>query len=445
MDMSGKELRNKIREYKNNIKLEKEKKENLKSEIKEKKKEIMRVRQEYYDKLSPEEKDKENIKSNEDILHKIFSFYKSINDYNRQKNSIEENLEQIKESNSRNIQKMHNKVNSIYQQISEKDTAIQKANRDFDKYTKSADLVFDIENYVINPGIEFTNAIAELVLGNQVHRKLRYLLKYTIKQNASIKEEIDQYKKVLSHLKKEKGIEEESDEEEEEEEEESEEHKSEKSNKEETEEKKNNNNHLGGDLEKIDERIEENYPSEIVDRTKTAQEKEESIKEEDKDNEAIEDTTGSIVLDSIGLTPRNLERFIESPRFIDKVASVTKVIKPIKLDLDIDDKCQLASVIKVRHVEKTKETIENLVAQIEASKATIEDLQKELNKLNKKNKEMNIKKSKLLENIEYTANKIEILIDQKKLIQDQANNVDTVQQSPISGNSTNKKIEEIVV
>ena len=58
---------------------------------------------------------------------------------------------------------------------------------------------------------------------------------------------------------------------------------------------------------------------------------------------------------------------------------------------------------------------------------------------------MNIKKSKLLENIEYTANKIEILIDQKKLIQDQANNVDTVQQSPISGNSTNKKIEEIVV
>ena len=47
MDMSGKELRNKIREYKNNIKLEKEKKENLKSEIKEKKKEIMRVRQEY--------------------------------------------------------------------------------------------------------------------------------------------------------------------------------------------------------------------------------------------------------------------------------------------------------------------------------------------------------------------------------------------------------------
>ena len=29
MDMSGKELRNKIREYKNNIKLEKEKKENL--------------------------------------------------------------------------------------------------------------------------------------------------------------------------------------------------------------------------------------------------------------------------------------------------------------------------------------------------------------------------------------------------------------------------------
>ena len=229
MDMSGKELRNKIREYKNNIKLEKEKKENLKSEIKEKKKEIMRVRQEYYDKLSPEEKDKENIKSNEDILHKIFSFYKSINDYNKQKNSIEENLEQIKESNSRNIQKMHNKVNSIYQQISEKDTAIQKANRDFDKYTKSADLVFDIENYVINPGIEFTNAIAELVLGNQVHRKLRYLLKYTIKQNASIKEEIDQYKKVLSHLKKEKGIEEESDEEEEEEEEESEEHKSEKS------------------------------------------------------------------------------------------------------------------------------------------------------------------------------------------------------------------------
>ena len=340
---------------------------------------------------------------------------------------------------------MHNKVNSIYQQISEKDTAIQKANRDFDKYTKSADLVFDIENYVINPGIEFTNAIAELVLGNQVHRKLRYLLKYTIKQNASIKEEIEQYKKVLSHLKKEKGIEEESDEEEEEEEEESEEHKSEKSNKEETEEKKNNNNHLEGDLEKIDERIEENYPSEIVDRTKTAQEKEESIKEEDKDNEAIEDTTGSIVLDSIGLTPRNLERFIESPRFIDKVASVTKVIQPIKLDLDIDDKCQLASVIKVRHVEKTKETIENLVAQIEASKATIEDLQKELNKLNKKNKEMNIKKSKLLENIEYTANKIEILIDQKKLIQDQANNVDTVQQSPISGNSTNKKIEEIVV
>ena len=445
MDMSGKELRNKIREYKNNIKLEKEKKEHLKSEIKEKKKEMMRVRQEYCDKLSPEEKDKENIKSNEDILHKIFSFYKSINDYNKQKNSIEENLEQIKESNSRNIQKMHNKVNSIYQQISEKDTAIQKANRDFDKYTKSADLVFDIENYVINPGIEFTNAIAELVLGNQVHRKLRYLLKYTIKQNASIKEEIDQYKKVLSHLKKEKGIEEESDEEEEEEEEESEEHKSEKSNKEETEEKKNNNNHLGGDLEKIDERIEENYPSEIVDRTKTAQEKEESIKEEDKDNEAIEDTTGSIVLDSIGLTPRNLERFIESPRFIDKVASVTKVIKPIKLDLDIDDKCQLASVIKVRHVEKTKETIENLVAQIEASKATIEDLQKELNKLNKKNKEMNIKKSKLLENIEYTANKIEILIDQKKLIQDQANNVDTVQQSPISGNSTNKKIEEIVV
>ena len=250
---------------------------------------------------------------------------------------------------------------------------------------------------------------------------------------------------MLSHIKKEKGIEEESDEEEEEEEEESEEHKSEKSNKEETEEKKNNNNHLGGDLEKIDERIEENYPSEIVDRTKTAQEKEESIKEEDKDNEAIEDTTGSIVLDSIGLTPRNLERFIESPRFIDKVASVTKVIKPIKLDLDIDDKCQLASVIKVRHVEKTKETIENLVAQIEASKATIEDLQKELNKLNKKNKEMNIKKSKLLENIEYAANKIEILIDQKKLIQDQANNVDTVQQSPISGNSTNKKIEEIVV
>ena len=127
------------------------------------------------------------------------------------------------------------------------------------------------------------------------------------------------------------------------------------------------------------------------------------------------------------------------------MASVTKVIQPIKLDLDIDDKCQLASVIKVRHVEKTKETIENLVAQIEASKATIEDLQKELNKLNKKNKEMNIKKSKLLENIEYTANKIEILIDQKKLIQDQANNVDTVQQSPISGNSTNKKIEEIIV
>ena len=72
-----------------------------------------------------------------------------------------------------------------------------------------------------------------------------------------------------------------------------------------------------------------------------------------------------------------------------------------------------------------------------------------------KNEEMLNKKKKLEENINYNSNKIEIIMDQIKLIQDQmkdkniiSKNLSTnnqepyAQHSPISINSTNKKSEE---
>ena len=460
MDMSSKQLKKKIEEYKQEIKLSKEQKKKLKNEIHSKKKNLTQIRTEFYDKLTPNEDDKVYINDNGETLQKIFQLYKSINTMNKQKNSIEFNLEGLKEENSVQIQKNHRLINNIHREINEKEIQIQKINRDIDKFIKNSNINFEIENYVVNPGMEFTNTLAELTLGAQVQKNLKYLLRYTKKQNSSIKEEIDQYKKALSKLKKQKGIEDKSEKEEEEEEEEEE---GEESNEEKDEEKKDNtkdnSNIKEGVLEKIEEeKNEENEASEDHNKEEKTNLPSENNEKEATNEEAKEETSiseGSIVLDSIGLTPRNLERFIESPRFIDKVVSTNKIIQPIKLEIDIDNQIPYASVIKIKHIEKPKETIETLNQQIEASNNTINDLRKELSQISHKNEEMLNKKKKLEENINYNSNKIEIIMDQIKLIQDQmkdkniiSKNLSTnnqepyAQYSPISINSTNKKSEE---
>ena len=61
-----------------------------------KKKNLTQIRTEFYDKLTPNEDDKVYINDNDETLQKIFQLYKSISTMNKQRNSIEFNLEGLK-------------------------------------------------------------------------------------------------------------------------------------------------------------------------------------------------------------------------------------------------------------------------------------------------------------------------------------------------------------
>lgn len=403
--MNNKALKKKVAELTTENKALKESLDKLKKDVKDKKEEVMVIREQFYNKQNPNEDEKKIIEQNKQKLEEIFEKFKNMILTNKKKNIITLNFDKISESSHFQYKEFATQINQMSQECKEKDALIVKTFKEIDKYTKSNDVKFDVENYIINPAMEFTNPISELSLASQVYKKFTRLHKKNEVQNQELLDEIEEYKNELNELKKVNGLQ--------------------------IEEEKDNN---------------DKPPIEFDQGTNR------SADDNDNDNEDSFDNT-SVVIDLSEIKVENLPELIESPRFADKVISNNKKIKPIKLDLDIEKEENPPTIIKLKHVDVKKVTVEMLVEQIEASLNTIEDLKQEINEIELKSKQMIKKKNKLTDNIKFTETKIEIVKDQMQMIQNQIEKLKQGNQgeemliddsyveevSHVSNKSTNKK------
>ena len=132
----------------------------------------------------------------------------------------------------------------------------------------------------------------------------------------------------------------------------------------------------------------------------------------------IEFDSDSIVLE---FTKRYLENFIESPRFIDKILTKENIpkIKPVKLKFESFQSDTLATPIRIKHIVKPKENLNDLNKELNDGNKKIKDLNKEIEDLNKMIKDSKNKINKVKESIEFADIKIQILKDQIKILNEE--------------------------
>jgi hypothetical protein len=302
-------------------------------------------------------------------------------------------IEKVQKIHDNKISKLLNEIKDLNNEIEKKDASIKKIYKEVNKQVVKCDI--EQENYIINPTKEFIVPISEMSLSKEVDNNLTKLLNYTMEQNKQIIHEIKQIEESKNN---------------------SDNKTNNKENNQSTVSQKPTNGKRSSILQEhpiktIKEANEEDEDEKTIYNDET--ERDEGDKNGD---DIIESNNSSIILDSSGITPRNLKHLINSPRFIDKVVSNTKLIKPITLTLINDDKYIPASILKVKKSSKKHNNINDLQQHINASDLTIIRLKEELNKLKQLNIELTNKKEKLSEDLEQAQTKIEILTDQNDLI-----------------------------
>lgn len=394
MLITNKKLKKKIKEFKAKLHPLKEESSKFKTNIQHKQEELSQIKTTFYSKYPEEDLNKESnqqmIDENSKLLNEVFALYKENIDKTKKKIIIEFNIDLIREKSQSEYKKLIEKINEYKANIRELDENITKSHKEIEKYIKSSEIEFDIENYIINPTLEYTNHVAESQLAKQVLRRLERLLKHSKKETEEITEEYAERKAEADEIK----------------------------------EKFHVNNHTNNSKSYDDTKM---TSKEILKKTEKALNEEDkdkpndngNIDDDDDDNEENEDNV-SIELDTSVLTKEHIQRFIESPRFIDKVVTQNSaLIKPLKLCLNVESPHEKATILKVIHIEREKISFDRINKEIEETAQNIIYLRSEYDSLLKKNKQLNKKQAKLNENIAFVNNKIEILNDQIEFIDEQ--------------------------
>ena len=396
--MTNDELNHEITSLNSEIKKLKEEFNNINKSLNEKKEQIFEIRDNFYKALlNPNENNNDalnKMNTNLNLLYNLYTTYEDTNKFNSDRNNMMFQIEKVQKIHDNKISKLLNEIKDLNNEIEKKDASIKKIYKEVNKQVVKCEI--EQENYIINPTKEFIVPISEMSLSKEVDNNLTKLLNYTIEQNKQIIHEIKQI-----------------------------------------EESKNNNNDNNKDNTKESgnnislkptngkrSSILQDNPIKTIKEANEEDEDEKTIYNDETERDEvdknvdniIESNNSSIILDSSGITPRNLKHLINSPRFIDKVVSTSKLIKPITLTLINDDKYIPASILKVKKSIKKHNNINDLQQHINASDSTIGRLKEELNKLKQLNIELTNKKEKLSEDIEQVQTKIEILTDQNDLI-----------------------------
>ena len=395
--MTNEELNHEITSLNSEIKKLKEEFNNINKSLNEKKEKIFEIRENFYKALlNPNENNNDvlnKMNTNLNLLYNLYTTYEDNNKFNSDRNNMMFQIEEVQKIHDNKISKLLNEIKDLNNEIEKKDANIKKIYKEVNKQVVKCDI--EQENYIINPTKEFIVPISEMSLSKEVDNNLTKLLNYTMEQNKQIIHEIKQI----------------------------EESKNNKDNKTNNKERNQSTISLKPTNGKRSSILQE-HPIKTIKEANEEDEDEKTIyndeterDEGDKNGDGIiESNNSSIILDSSGITPRNLKHLINSPRFIDKVVSNTKLIKPITLTLINDDKYIPASILKVKKSSKKHNNINDLQQHINASDLTIIRLKEELNKLKQLNIELTNKKEKLSEDLEQAQTKIEILTDQNDLI-----------------------------
>ena len=395
--MTNEELNHESTSLNSEIKKLKEEFNNINKSLNEKKEKIFEIRENFYKALlNPNENNNDvlnKMNTNLNLLYNLYTTYEDNNKFNSDRNNMMFQIEEVQKIHDNKISKLLNEIKDLNNEIEKKDANIKKIYKEVNKQVVKCDI--EQENYIINPTKEFIVPISEMSLSKEVDNNLTKLLNYTMEQNKQIIHEIKQI----------------------------EESKNNKDNKTNNKERNQSTISLKPTNGKRSSILQE-HPIKTIKEANEEDEDEKTIyndeterDEGDKNGDGIiESNNSSIILDSSGITPRNLKHLINSPRFIDKVVSNTKLIKPITLTLINDDKYIPASILKVKKSSKKHNNINDLQQHINASDLTIIRLKEELNKLKQLNIELTNKKEKLSEDLEQAQTKIEILTDQNDLI-----------------------------
>ena len=467
MQISIKEYKEIISEHKKEHNLIKEQRNKIKHNLKSKKQELTQCRNNFYQNFKHDEDENILLSNNLDILNKIYEQFKETNKLNKQKGSIDLRIEQLKGQNASTIQKLSNEIKNITLDIENQDKKISKLDKELHKMGKDDSFEYDYQNYIINPTYEYIIPISELSLSHQVQRRLQRLLNYNKKQNIELEKEIASYSKGDSHSNNKKEDAHKDNEENSEEDSEEDEGEDEESEDEEEEEEKNDNTNnnvqpvstnkdkenklnilkkksknyeKATHLEKIEEKKEEYEASTFEVSPFERLSKIHSIAPGSclpiKEEKECLSESSSIVIDSTGLSQKNLDNLLQSPRFVDKIISNNKRIKPIQLMLDSSLKSDnLASTLKIKHVNKNEEQIIMIEKQIQTSDLTIKELTEQLEIVRKLNAQITKKKNKIKDNLQYTENRINIISDQIDLVNRQIEELENEEDNNNTNNS----------
>ena len=394
--MTNEELNHEITSLNSEIKKLKEEFNNINKSLNEKKEKIFEIRENFYKALlNPNENNNDalnKMNTNLNLLYNLYTTYEDNNKFNSDRNNMMFQIEKVQKIHDNKISKLLNEIKDLNNEIEKKDASIKKIYKEVNKQVVKCDI--EQENYIINPTKEFIVPISEMSLSKEVDNNLTKLLNYTMEQNKQIIHEIKQIEDSKNN---------------------SDNKANNKENNQGTVSLKQTNGKRSSILQEHPIKTIKEVNEEDEDE-KTIYNDETERDEGDKNGDGIESNNSSIILDSSGITPRNLKHLINSPRFIDKVVSTTKLIKPITLTLINDDKYIPASILKVKKSSKKHNNVNDLQQHINASDLTIIRLKEELNKLKQLNIELTNKKEKLSEDLEQAQTKIEILTDQNDLI-----------------------------
>ena len=369
MNIPKKQLKKKITQNLKDVKLLGEKKEEKNPLLLEKRKEFNNLREQIYSKLNKNEEDEKKLSNNQDLIHLINKEYDRVITFNKDKKNIEYNLDKLKNKVQKKGKKLEEPINKYQGLIEEEENKIIKINHEINEYIRDQKIEFDQLNYILNPGKDFIDVISQLSLEKIIYNNMKNQIEKTKKLNEEEPKEIQKLKNKLIKLKEKNGI-----------------------------------------KDDIKEKLSS---QDLKNDFKTSSNMNDTLVWDD-----IEFDSDSIVLE---LTKRYLDNFIESPRFIDKIITKENIpkIKPVKLKFESFQSDTLATPIRIKHIVKPKENLNDLNKELNDGNKKIKDLNKEIEDLNKMIKDSKNKINKVKESIEFADIKIQILKDQIKILNEE--------------------------
>ena len=205
MNIPKKQLKKKITQNLKDVKQLGEKKEEINPILLEKRNEFNKLREDIYSKLNKNEEDEKEINKNQDLYDFIKKELESSIQLNKDQKVIEYDLDRIKKKIQKKGKKLEEQYNNLHSALEEKENQIIKTNVEINEYVKDQKIEFDQINYILNPGQEFIESIAQLSLEKVIQNKLKNQMEKTKKLNEEEPKEIQKLKNKLIKLKEKNG------------------------------------------------------------------------------------------------------------------------------------------------------------------------------------------------------------------------------------------------